>query len=132
MKFSNQIDQTLLIPYTAFMDLIVSDPSLIEVISVLGRKIRTTEKYLTYIATEKHTELLNKVEKSASILLALSDADNVYQKIGEDDDGVYLYYRNIGRYTICVISRHLNGDGFVITAYLTTKMKRKGTLIWHK
>jgi len=45
---------------------------------------------------------------------------------------VYLYYRLINRFTLCVVTRHLNGDGFIITAYLTTKKKRKGIQVWFK
>ena len=98
-----------------------------ETISVLKKKIRTSENYWKYISETKHPDLKNKLE---DVLEALNKADEVWQNPEAKD--FYLYYCKINKYWICVIARHLNGDGFIITAYLTSKSKRKGKLIWQK
>jgi len=100
---------------------------LIETVSVLGKKIRTSEPYWEHIVRDKHGEL---AERLPDALETLRSPDEVYRQ-GEASD-VYLYYRLINRFTLCVVTRHLNGDGFIITAYLTTKKKRKGIQVWFK
>lgn len=49
------------------------------------------------------------------------------------DDTVLLYYRNaetehFGPKLLCVVVKHLPSDSFVITAYLTDKIKAGETL----
>ncbi|MEQ1574028.1 MAG: hypothetical protein ABMA15_24155 [Vicinamibacterales bacterium] len=39
------------------------------------------------------------------------------------DPAVYLYYRQEDGRFCCVVAKHLNGDGFIVTAYLTDKIK---------
>lgn len=98
-----------------------------EAVSILGKHIRITKKYWEYICENKHDELENRLDL---VILTLKDADKVYQK--SDDVDVNLYYKKINRHFVCVVTRHLNGDGFVITAYLTSKTKRKGKQIYAK
>ncbi|MDQ3082331.1 MAG: hypothetical protein M3R07_08985 [Gemmatimonadota bacterium] len=50
------------------------------------------------------------------------------------DDAVLLYYRDaitdtFGAKLLCVVIKHSAGDSFVITAYLTDKIKA-GEVIW--
>ncbi len=52
------------------------------------------------------------------------------RKSSEDPD-VYLYYSPYMTYYICVVARHLNGDGFIITAYITDKIK-EGETVWKR
>jgi len=47
----------------------------------------------------------------------------------QSDADVYLYYKPELPYFICVVARHLNGEGFVITAYRTNRIKI-GDLVW--
>lgn len=98
-----------------------------EVMSVLGKHIRLTEKYWRYICENKHDELEHSLDL---VILTLKNADEVYQK--SDDVDVNLYYQKINSRFVCVVTRHLNGDGFVITAYITSKAKRKGKKIYAK
>lgn len=95
--------------------------------SILGKEIRLTDNYWKLIYTIKHDELENRLNL---VFLALTNAEQVYQKI--NDKGVYLYYRAINRHFVCVVTRHENGEGFIITAYLTSKTKRKGKKIYEK
>lgn len=47
------------------------------------------------------------------------------------DQDVYMYYKNVKDHFLCVVVRHLNGDGYIITAYITDKIK-EGELVWKK
>jgi len=48
------------------------------------------------------------------------------------DPSVYLYYKHHrGGYFICVVAKHLNGDGYIITAYITDHIKR-GEIVYGK
>ena len=98
-----------------------------EAVSVVGKKIRTSQSYWKWICDVKHDEVEGQINL---VLLTLEDADEVYQK--SDDKDVHLYYKKINRHFVCVVTRHLNGDGFIVTAYLTSKRKRKGVHIYAK
>jgi hypothetical protein len=49
----------------------------------------------------------------------------------KSDLNVYLYYNKRDDYLICVVVKHLNGEGFLITAYLTEAIK-EGDVIWKR
>jgi pyruvate,water dikinase len=49
--------------------------------------------------------------------------------VSRSDPDVYLHYDAESPYLICAIARYLNGDGFLITAYRTNKIK-EGSLLW--
>ena len=51
-----------------------------------------------------------------------------YIRLSKEDDRVFLYYAPRGKYVFCVRCRHLNGDGFIITAYLTDRIKKGVTV----
>jgi len=100
---------------------------LYEVECVLSKKIRTTEKYWKYISETKHHDLKGKLDLA---LLSLSKANEVWQN--NEHLNIYLYYKKFQTYWICVVVRILNGDGFIVTSYITTKSKRKGKKVWPK
>lgn len=100
---------------------------ILEAKSVLGKKIRTTRDYWKYISEVKHADLTGQLEK---VFLALTNADEVWQD--QEAIGIFIYYHKINGYWICVVARHLNGEGFIVTSYLTKKFKRKGKKIWPK
>lgn len=99
---------------------------LLRVATPLGKYVRTTEEYWRYIVTFKHPSMAGNIRE---VELALADPDNIRKS--RSDDRVYLYYRRAGNRIICVAVRHLNGDGFIITAYFTKKVK-EGVLIWQR
>lgn len=105
----------------------VRKQELYEVRCVLLKIIRTTKQYWEYISKVKHADLTDKIQ---DVLFALSDADEVWQNT--EHLNIYLYYKKINAYWICVVVKILNGDGFIITAYITSKSKRKGKNIWRK
>ena len=109
------------------MDKALSREGYIQTICVLGKKIRTTQKYWQHIIDHKHGELAGRLDEA---LATLNKADAVYQHPASQD--LYLYYCQINKHWVCVVARHLNSEGFIVTAYLTSKAKRKGKLIWQK
>ncbi len=68
----------------------------------------------------------------ASIEETLANPERVIQSLS--DSHVRLYYRHysatpVGAKFLCVVVKTERNDPFVITAYLTDKMK-KGELVW--
>lgn len=103
-----------------------SDSLLFEVTSVLDKNVRTTIQYWQRITKDKHPSMLGR---EADVKIALSDADEV--RISRSDPNVYLYYKQFDSRFMCVVVRHENGTGFVITCYLTDNIK-EGSEIWKK
>jgi hypothetical protein len=97
-----------------------------EVISCLGKRIRITEDHWNLITEWKHPEI-NGLQQD--VQLALIEAEIV--RVSQEDKDVFLYYRQYKKYHLCVVCRHLNGDGFIITSYLTDRVK-EGQEIWRK
>lgn len=123
------IDWNFVIAYTISMDdqasLIHED--ILEVVSVLKKRVRTTQKYWNHIIEHKHGELRGKLTE---VFETLQEADEVYRQDEKSD--IFLYYKKRNESWICVVVRHLNSDGFIVTAYLTTKAKRKGVPVWQR
>ncbi len=59
----------------------------------------------------------------------LEEPDGI--RISQDDADVYLYYRRLDKHKIVVVARHLNEEGFIITSYITDKVK-EGKQIWER
>ena len=97
-----------------------------EVQSCLGCRIRISQSHWTFVTERKHLDLSGRADEVQG---ALIEADLV--RISQEDENVYLYYRKVGKYYVCVVCRHLNGEGFIITAYLTYRAK-EGKEVWIK
>ncbi len=80
-----------------------------------GKIIRTTGSHWELITKLKHPEIAGK---ESEVQKCLSEPVEI-RRSSEDPD-VYLYYSPFMTYYICVVVRHLNGDGFIITAYKQT------------
>ena len=39
------------------------------------------------------------------------------------DSSVHLCYRKRNSHSCCVVAKHLNGDGFLVTTYITDRIK---------
>ena len=93
-----------------------------------NRSIRLTEERLLHILTHpemKGFELQIKIVLQNPQIVRLSKTDNL----------VHLYYRyykttRVGAKWLCVVVKHTLNDSFVITAYLTDRLK-KGVELWH-
>lgn len=93
-----------------------------------GIQVRLTDERLAHIL--EHPEMSNM---TAAIHEALLHPECVVQSISDED--AHLYYRYYsrtlvgGRY-LCVIVKIVNeDDAFILTAYLTDKVK-KGKILW--
>ncbi|MGB5772139.1 MAG: tetratricopeptide repeat protein [Crocosphaera sp.] len=70
-----------------------------------------------YISMEEYLKAIEYAEYRLNILNTINDPN------------VYLYYKPYLPYFICVVARHLNGEGFIITAYRTNRIKI-GENVW--
>ena len=97
-----------------------------EVISKLEKKIRITEKYWGIIINIKHPSIKGK---ETEIKKTLKNPDFIRRS--KTDKNVYLFYKKQNKYFFCVVVKHFSKEGFIITTYLTYKIK-EGELIWKK
>ena len=100
---------------------------LFEVETPLGFRVRVTVEYWQVIVTIKHPVMLGR---EADIQEVLRNPDEI--RLSKKDPGVYLFYKpeRIGRW-VCAVTKRLDGEGFLITAYPTDAVK-EGERIWHK
>lgn len=97
-----------------------------EIKSILGKIIRTTRDHWGLITNLKHPEIKGKEIEVKKCLF-----DPLEVRKSSEEANVFLYYSQHGKYYICVVVRHLNGDGFIITSYITDKIK-EGEAVWKK
>ncbi len=96
----------------------------LEAVSILGRKIRVTKSYWDYIVRIKHREVTGLEE---DVVKALSSPLEVRRS--KKDHRIYLYYRRYGDKFICVVAKHLNEEGFIVTVYMARSFGG-GELVW--
>ncbi len=92
-----------------------------------GRKIELSGERWTHIIKE-HSELKERKDKIKQVLV---EPEVVKRSIY--DQNVLLFYRYYeeiyaGKY-VCVVVRILDDEGFIITSYITDKIKR-GEIEW--
>lgn len=106
--------------------------SLFEVHAVTCKTIRTTKIYWKYVIEVKHPESFRSVgaERAAELAIETLRIPDIMIRDALDPS-VYRYYKRINAYFICVIAKHLNGDGYIITAYKTDRVKR-GEVVWQR
>ena len=93
-------------------------------------KIRLTDERMAHI--QEHPEMRGLEEAIEDTLL---NPDCVIQS--RSDDQANLYYRfyaqtSVGGKFLCVIVKVLENDAFVLTAYLTDKVKDGEKILWNK
>jgi len=99
---------------------------LFQIKSVLDKQIRTTQNYWQKITVIKHPSIRGKEKEVRNVL---KSPDII--KISNSDKKVFLYYKKYFKNYLCVVVKHENGNGFIITVYLTNKIK-EGRQIWKK
>jgi len=105
---------------------------LFEVHAVTCISVRTTESYWRYIIEVKHPESFKRIgieEAANQAKEALSTPEVVVK--GRIDPSVHLYYRSSQGYFTCVVAKHLNGKGHIITSYRTDRIGG-GEVVWEK
>ncbi len=59
--------------------------------------------------------------KEALVKDALMNADEVRRS--NKDDKVFIYYKRQKKHFVAVVCKHLNGEGYIITTYITDRIK---------
>ena len=104
-----------------------SEELLFEAMTPLDFTVRVPTAYWDFIITIKHPVMAgceNDVKKT------LENPEQI--RVSRSDPKVYLFYKiqRQGRW-ICVVTKRLNGDGFLVTSYPTDSIK-EGEHIWPK
>lgn len=96
-----------------------------KVTSKLGRVIRITKDYWN--------KILSKHPLVAGLEAEIKDTlrKPIEVRISQKDSSVYLYYSKFRTYYLCVVVRHLNDEGYIITTYITDNIKI-GRTVWKK
>ena len=98
-----------------------------EVETPLGFKVRATRAYWETIICIKHPVMSGRENEVRS---TLSNPEEVRQSRVDSD--VYLFYRSEQeRRWVCAVTKRLNEEGYLITAYPTDAIK-EGTRVWPK
>lgn len=97
-----------------------------QVVSRLGKLITATKGYWNIIVNIKHPSVRGREHE---VKETLGNPDYIRQNY--NDKNIHLFYKRNKKIYLCVVVRHLNGRGFIITVYLTNKI-REGKQIWPK
>jgi hypothetical protein len=94
-----------------------------------GRPVRITDERLAHIAS--HLEMLGLEQEIERVLQTPCEV-----RVSRSDDSVRLFYEfyaetKVGGKWLCVVVKYLPDDAFVVTAYLTDKLKA-GETVWAK
>lgn len=89
-----------------------------QVTSKLNKRIRVTKDYWNKIIETKHRVMKGKEDL---VKATLENPDQVRRS--RKDSNVYLHYKKINGDYSCVVAKHLNGEGFIITTYITDRIK---------
>ena len=89
-----------------------------EVKSSLGKSIRIAKSYWDRIIETKHPIMKGKEE---IVKDTLKNPDEI--RNSRKDSKVFLYYKKSNGKHSCVVAKHLNGDGFIVTTYITDRIK---------
>lgn len=96
------------------------------IICKLGKAIAVSRSYWRVIAVIKHPSIASRQRE---VQETLQSPDEIRQSV--KGNKVFLYYKKYGTRYLCVVARHQNGAGFIITAYFTRKIK-EGTVLWQR
>jgi hypothetical protein len=98
---------------------------LFEVLTPLGFRVRVTRTYWALIITVKHPVMAGRED---DVQETLQNPDEI--RVSKSDPDVYLFYKSerIRRW-VCAVTKRLDGEGFLITTYLTDAIK-EGRRVW--
>ncbi|MFH1234565.1 MAG: PBECR2 nuclease fold domain-containing protein [Candidatus Diapherotrites archaeon] len=100
---------------------------LFEVLAIFGKKIILGEERLAHIL-QSHPEMRGHLSK---LTRALESPDEI--RASQYDAKVWLhykFYKSLDKYIVAAV-KVLNGNGFIITAYMTDRIKL-GETLWKK
>ncbi len=97
-----------------------------EILTPLNFTVRTSEEYWEKLII-KHPDI---GDLEVEIQQALTDPDEIRRS--SRDPNLLLFYLVLKeKRWVVAVTRRLNGDGFLITAYQTDAIK-EGETLWHK
>lgn len=102
----------------------MKEENLFVVESLLIKKIRLSNEHWKHISEIKHPEVAGLEKEIRETLV-----EPILIKRSNSDEKIFLYYSAYKKYFLCVVVKHENGNGFIITVYLTSKIKQ-GEIIW--
>lgn len=91
---------------------------LFEVVDATGRTIRLSQDHWAHIRIE-HPEIVEPGE----LVPVLTNPDKILPSDRDETVGWYFRYNKKKKRYLKVSAKYLNGDGFVITAHYTAKLK---------
>ena len=97
--------------------------NIFNIVSNLDRKIKLTEVQWKHIKS-RHKELVGQTNK---MIETLNDPDTVFYS-NKDDVHHYckLFQKTpVSKKYLLVIVKHINGEGFIITTFFVSKLRRK-------
>ena len=89
-----------------------------DVMSKLNKRIYVTKSRWDLIIKTKHLEIEGKEKEVKETLI---NPDEI--RLSKKDASVYLYYKNYEKLALSVVIKNKNGEGFIITAYYTDRIK---------
>jgi len=92
--------------------------------SKLGKRIRVSRAYWNHIISIKHRTIRGLEDGVKGAL-----TNPVEVRKSPRNSSVYLYYGLYRDRFICVVAKHLNGEGYIVTAYVTKRFIR-GEVVW--
>ena len=92
--------------------------------SKIKKKISISKEHWKHISEIKHPEVSGLENEIKQTIISPIEI-----KRSNSDKNVYLYYSKYKSNFLCVVIRYLNGNGFIITIYITSKIK-KGEILW--
>jgi len=100
---------------------------LFEVQRPIRFRVRVTRTYWELIVSVKHPVM---ARRELDVKEALANPDEIRRS--RRDSTVFLFYKSQGVVRwLCAVTKRLNGEGFLITTYLTDTMK-EGVREWPK
>jgi hypothetical protein len=97
-----------------------------EILTPLNFTVRTSEEYWQKLIV-KHPDI---ADLEAEVRQALAKPDEIRRS--SRDPNLLLFYLTLKeKRWVVAVTRRLNGDGFLITAYQTDAIK-EGETLWHR
>ena len=92
--------------------------------SKLGKKVRLTETQWAHIR-RKHKELDRQVQQ---MILTIKEPSFIYHSLAEDNYYYYKWFEQtpVTAKYLLLIAKHLNEEGFVITAFFVSRIREQG------
>lgn len=104
-----------------------TDDVLFEAMTPLGFRVRVGRSHWELIITVKHPVMAGR---ESDVKSTLEKPDEI--RLSHSDPAVYLFYSSERKERwVCAVTKRLNGDGFLITAYPTDAVK-EGVRVWPK